>query len=206
MSMIFEILKGVLPVVISVMLSFLLTKYTYYGNIPLDKLEIAYKRIYYPIYRIISERGNDEDIDWIISESKLYFQKYDIYIDNSTKRAFRDLIKSTDSTQRKVLYINYKNNIYDRNSFLRRRLGYLESGILQMYKYLSPTAKASLRIVLELCLLYIMSILYVIFETLMNNLAKVFLFVSETIFFIIVVEIIIMIFKLIYYKIRKHLT
>lgn len=91
MSMIFEILKGVLPVVISVMLSFLLTKYTYYGNIPLDKLEIAYKRIYYPIYRIISERGNDEDIDWIISESKLYFQKYDIYIDNSTKRAFREI-------------------------------------------------------------------------------------------------------------------
>lgn len=49
-----EILKAVLPVIITGIITFLITKYSYHKNIPLDKLEIAYNRIYYPIYCLIT--------------------------------------------------------------------------------------------------------------------------------------------------------
>ena len=38
-------------------------------------------------------------------------------------------------------YNNFKNNIYDRNSYLRRRLGYLEPNFIQSVKYLSKDDK-----------------------------------------------------------------
>lgn len=49
-DIILELLKVVLPVVITGLFTFFVTKYTYSKNIPLDKLEITYNRVYYPIY------------------------------------------------------------------------------------------------------------------------------------------------------------
>ena len=47
-----EFVKIILPVLITGIFTFLITKYTYHKNIPLDKLEISYNRIYYPIFCI----------------------------------------------------------------------------------------------------------------------------------------------------------
>jgi len=48
-------------------------EYTYNNNRPLDKMEIAYNRIYYPIYKIISDKNITNDINEVIKRCKLYF-------------------------------------------------------------------------------------------------------------------------------------
>ena len=58
MNTIFEIANVILPVIISGIFTFIITRYTYSKNTPLDKLEVAYNRIYYPIYRILSNEND----------------------------------------------------------------------------------------------------------------------------------------------------
>ena len=45
-----EKLDSLIAVLATGLITFFITKYKYHKNIPLDKLEIAYNRIYYPIY------------------------------------------------------------------------------------------------------------------------------------------------------------
>ena len=53
MESLMEILKIILPPLVTGTITFIITKYTYNKNRPLDKLEITYNRVYYPIYRLI---------------------------------------------------------------------------------------------------------------------------------------------------------
>lgn len=57
METLFEILKVILPAVITSLFTFFITKYTYNNNRPLDKIEMAYNRIYYPIYKNVFDNG-----------------------------------------------------------------------------------------------------------------------------------------------------
>ena len=49
-----EILKIILPALITGIFTFIVTKYNYNKNVPLDNMKIAYNRIYYPLYKIIN--------------------------------------------------------------------------------------------------------------------------------------------------------
>ena len=128
--------------------TFWVTKYNYHKDIPLDKYEIAYNRVYYPVYHLIS---SNKDLSDVIKKSDLYFKKYMKYVDKSTIVSFRNLQKNT--TKEKS-YMNFRDNIYAMNSKLRRRLGYLEPDIFSMYKYSSPSDKRLVRIFLELLGIY----------------------------------------------------
>ena len=60
-----EILKIILPALITGIFTFIVTKYNYNKNVPLDNMKIAYNRIYYPLYKIINNNKeyNKEDLD-----------------------------------------------------------------------------------------------------------------------------------------------
>lgn len=159
MENIFNILKIILPAITTSLFTFFITTYTYNRNKPLDKLEIAYNRVYYPLYRLIKQNNNDEDIDLIIMKAKFYFEKYDKYVDKSTLRIFNSLNKCDTKVKKKSVYNIFYNNIHDKNTYLRRRLGYLEPTFLQIYIYSSSSEKFMFRIFGELFVIYFCLIL-----------------------------------------------
>lgn len=165
MDLLIDILKSILTPIVAGVITFFITKYTYGKNGPLDKLEIAYNRVYYPIYRMIYKIDiktvKAEDIDLVVKQAKYYIDKYAKYVDLSTIRAFNTLCQS-DSVEKKEAYSNFQYNINDKSSYLRRRLGYLEPNIIQLYKYLSASTRSFIRICGEGCLLYVSIFLYYI--------------------------------------------
>ena len=81
---------------------------------------------------------NKKDIDDVINNISTYMNDYNIkYIDRSTHNSYIILKENPN----KYNYYNFKNNIYDRNSYLRRRLGYLEPNFIQSVMYLSKDDK-----------------------------------------------------------------
>lgn len=204
MNTIFEIFKMISPSIITGLCTFLITKYTYNKNRPLDKMETAYNRIYYPIYKIISDKNINKNIDMVIDKSKIYFIKYDKYVDLSTKRLFKSLCECDKEAKRKSVYQSFKDNIYNRNSYLRVRLGYLEPNFFQIYKYAAPSSKSAFRITLEFCIIYLSAILITIATKLKNEMfLKIVLFVFLCLLFIMVIEVIWCFLRFLYYKIRK---
>lgn len=144
-----------MPAIITGLPTFLITKYTYNKNIPLDKLEKSYNRVYYPLYRLISNRKINDDVDLILERTRFYLEKYDKYVDRSTQKAFSSALQCDTDAKRKVAYQNFKNNIYNRNSYLRRRLGYLEPNFWQLYTYSSASEKSFFRIIMGACFVYL---------------------------------------------------
>lgn len=65
-------------------------------------------------------------------------------------KAFKMLKENKD----KYSYDNFASNIYERNMYLRRRLGYLEPNLLQIYTYSSKNEKSIIRIFSEILLFY----------------------------------------------------
>ena len=102
MEILFEVLKIILPAIIAGLFTFFVTKYTYNNNRPLDKIEIAYNRIYYLLCKIISNKNINGDINEVIKRSKLYFTKYDKYVDVSTKRIFENLCNCNKEAKEKI--------------------------------------------------------------------------------------------------------
>lgn len=133
---IFELFKNILPVIIAGLFSFFVSKYTYNKNTPLEKMEFAYNRVYYPLYRYISKNKdqNENNMKETKKALKRYFDKYDKYIDFSTIKTFKKLCECSTRTEEKSAYQKFANNVYSMNSYLRKRLGYLEPNIFQLYK------------------------------------------------------------------------
>lgn len=210
MKIFIEIVKVMLPAITTGFFTFLITKYTYNRNRPLDKMETAYSRIYYPIYKIISDENINKDINKVIDKSKIYILKNNKYIDISTQRIFDSLCKCNKEAKKKAIYKNFKGNIYEKNAYLRRKLGYLEPNLFQQYKYLSPSYKTGIRIVLEFCVIYVSFIIsYIIIDYYNYDIKKIdgivfipFILLILSIF-LIVGELFYAFMRWIYYKIRK---
>lgn len=198
MNLLFEMLRVILPAIVAGMFTFLVTKYTYSRNIPLDNLRITYNRVYYPIYRIV--KNDNIDIDTAIEKIKCYVKKYDKYVDRSTLRAFNYVYKCNTDAKKKNAYQNLKNNIYDKNSYLRRRLGYLEPNFIQMYIYFSDAEKSTFRILTEFCAIYL---LVIITGMINGKIQSLFAGGMIILIVILVIEIICKFAKFLYYKIRK---
>ena len=172
-------MKVILPACITGLVTFLVNKYNYHKNIPLDKLEITYNRIYYPIYYLIR---NKKEVSYIIEKSDKYLQKCNKYVDRSTINAFEFLKANPDD---KKAYENYRNNIYEMNGKLRRRLGYLEPGIFRIYTYSSPIEKCILGITLEFFFIYVSVIAFAIIKNFVLQCFFSVVFLCALIFFII---------------------
>ena len=159
----FEVLRIILPSIITGIFTFFITKYGYHRNIPLDKLEISYNRVYYPICCLIK---NEKDVAQVVKKCELHFKKYRKYIDRSTRIAF-NYLKDTNNLQHKYskkAYDKFKNNIFAIDSNLRRRLGYLEPNIIYLYVYAPPFEKRILRICVEYLSIYMFSIIILFFQ------------------------------------------
>lgn len=139
--------------IISGVVTFLITKYKYYKNVPLDKLEIAYNRVYYPIRRIIK---NEKDVAKIINSCDMYFLKYDKYMAASTKIAFRYLKESNVFDDAEHARINFSKNVDKISSVLRRRLGYLDGTFFEIYQYCDPLDKRQIEIIVEFLVIYVL--------------------------------------------------
>lgn len=199
----YEILKNILPAIIAGLFTLFITRYTYNRKKPLDKLEISYNRVYYPIFRITMDAHIDYDIDKAIDKCKIYFLKYDKYIDLSTKRLFESLCKCTNETKKKSIYINFRDYIYNRNFYLRRKLGYLEPNIIQSYKYSMPNEKSFVRIFIELIILYISVIACGIFINVSDTLLTISVSILIIFLLCFICEIILCALRYLYYKIKK---
>lgn len=200
MKILFDISKIILPAITTGVFTFFITTYTYNKNRPLDKIEIAYNRVYYPLYRIIHNENENNNINNFINTSKMYFVKYDKYIDFSTKRLFNSLCNCNKETEQKDIYRKLKDNIYDRNTYLRRRLGYLEPNILQIYKYTPVKTQITLWILMTFLGAYMCVVLGVIFTDEIQKFFAAFAFVFIISFFILLI---IRLFILLYYKFKK---
>lgn len=151
-------IDGLVSALIAALGTFLITKYTYNRNIPLDKLEISYDRIYYPIQRLIRDNN---DILQIIEKSEIYLLKYDKFVDRSTIKAFRMLKENAENMD---AYNAYTSNISEMNRKLRRRLGYLEPNLMMMYSSSSLRDRLLIRVMYELLAIYIFTISYASFS------------------------------------------
>lgn len=147
-------IDGLVSAIIAALGTFLITKYTYNKNVPLDKLEISYNRIYYPIYRLIRD---NKDVIQIIEKSEIYLIKYDKYVDRSTLKAFRVLKEKSEDMD---AYNAYTSNISEMNRKLRYRLGYLEPNMMMMYSSSSLRDRLLIRVLYELLAIYMFTLLY----------------------------------------------
>lgn len=198
---IYEILKIILPAIIAGLFTFFITKYTYSKNKPLDKLEIAYNRVYYPISRIIENVYPDKDK--IIEKCKIYFLKYDKYIDDSTKKSFKSLCACTNKTEMKNLFLEFEFCIWEKCLYLRRKLGYLNSNALQSYKYSTPIERSYFRIIIELFIGCISMIVCIIFVNVYDIIFTISTIILSTFWLLAICEIVFCFLRKLYYKIKK---
>lgn len=148
---IMEFIKIMLPVIGTGIVTFLITKYECNKDMPLDKLEITYNRVYFPIYRLIKE---NKSIEKIKNESNEYILKNIKYVNKTTIIAFEYLCEASKREEQKA-FENYKNNIKKMCSKLRRKLGYLEEDIFDRYVYSSPFVKNLYRLTGEIIIVYV---------------------------------------------------
>ena len=139
----------------STFLTSILAKARYTRNAPLDKLEIAYNRVYFPIWMLI-KKTEKPDLTFV-EKCKIYLYKYRKYIDESTLIALNNLeqcINAGNEKKIKRYYCSFKNEIYRNNNCLRRYLGYLDSGLWTLYNVESSQNKRILRMGIEGCAFY----------------------------------------------------
>lgn len=201
-----EILKIILPTLITGICTFLITKYSYNKNVPLDKMETAYTKIYQPIYKMINGRkfkdirNKTNNINRLISEISTILKINNEYADRLTLRLFDVFYKNKD----KETYTNFKNNIINKYLYLRKRLGYLELNIFQVYKYFPKEDKLMFRFIIEFINLYIVLTILSISKGIIKY---IFICIILIIIIIIIIDLIIfyiVIIKILikYYKIR----
>lgn len=139
----FEILKLIIPAILSCMATLFITNYSFRKNRPLENYKIAYNRVYYPIYRIIKETNTYMEIK--IEKINSYINKYEKYVDRSTIKSFNNLRRMPN----KASYQNFCDNIDKLCSVLRVNLGYLEPSFFRMYKYSPTEDKRFFRMMME---------------------------------------------------------
>lgn len=122
-----KIIIAILPPFISGFMGFLLARLK---KDNLDNMKITYNRIYFPIYKYIILNSNIEK-QQLIEYSKKYIEKHFKYVDKSTYNCFKKLEEEMND---KTLN-EFKNNIVQINSYLRRKLNYLESNSFKVYAF-----------------------------------------------------------------------
>lgn len=199
-----EIITGSFPVIITGIYTFILTKYSFYKNVPLDKLEISYNRVYYPLYRMLRNTPykNVNHVK-ILNDSHFIFLKYDKYVSLSTRNVYENykemhIYHHHNNKEMKKYYLNYANNVLEYNIRLRNKLGYPHVSIIESYKYLPKTDKNIIDMGFLLTMIYIFIFLYYSYE---NNLL---FYIILCLLIIVTVKMIKIIYSLVINVIQKN--
>lgn len=161
-----EFLKAVLPPLCTGIITFLITRYECSKDVPLDKLEITYNQVYFPIYRLISD---GRPIGEVKEKSEKYMRENFKYVNETTWKAFKYLSEARGAEEQKA-FINFKNNVRKMNSRLRKKLGYLEVDIFAQYNYSSPFEKKLYRLAGEITIAYLFLALVMVTNVLYKEL------------------------------------
>lgn len=187
MNIFLEMMKILLPAVITGTFTFFTTKYSYSKDVPLEKMEISYNRIYYPLYQFLQNINyknlNQEEKEQLYSRISSYLSKYNKYADKSTLILFK-LLSERNSNE---IYKKLCDNICDRCSFLRRKLGYLEPNFLKIYTCLPKSEKRTLNIVLLVTFTYIFATLISVTN---GKLQQFFIVLCGTSFVLLIYELV----------------
>lgn len=106
-----------------------------------------------------------------------------------------------ENVDNKQKYKIFTNNIYEMNSKLRKRLGYLEPNILSIYKYIAPTEKRVLKMFIEFIVCYLfITIASFLAE---SNLKEVLILIAILLFMAIIGNFILVLLQIIYRKISN---
>lgn len=141
--MFFELLKSIIPPILTGIIGFAIAKIN--RNIPLDKLEITYNRVYYPIYKLLKEFDEVGEIDHVKLQTlyKLLKLKYDKYLSPGTKYLFNCYDKSLEKNliDRDKNYQKLHDNIVRTNGYIRCKLGYLTTNYYDALKIMPRVQK-----------------------------------------------------------------
>lgn len=155
----FDLIIALAPVCISGLITFCVSKYNSIKNIPLDKYEIAYDRVYYPIYCLIKNTKNTNS--QVIEKSEIYLNKYEKYIDRSTMAAFKYVKNNSDKER---AYNNFTDNIFSMNRMLRKKLGYLGPDFFRLFNYIAPAEKLKVVVAFEILVIYFSLVFSIVFN------------------------------------------
>lgn len=170
-----SIISSIVTAIISGFIAFLIAKYTYNKSRPLDKLEFAYNEVYYPIYKFIKDENNYNNVYLTKNSLKIYFDTYEKYLDFSTIKIYKELCNCDSKSKAKAIYRRFYNNIYDMNTYLRKRLGYLEPSAFQLFRYLTIQKQLDVGIIFSVAGACICLNLCLILNSLIENLLAIFI-------------------------------
>lgn len=160
----FELLLNLLPVSVTGIITFLVTKYTMSWNVPLDNMKISYNRVYYPLIRVMRNTTyktvNHQELQQLMNHLLL---KYDKYISSSTKRTYDNYLKvfnQNSKTNIKTEYMQFYDDVNLFNSKLRGKLGYVRANNFENFKSLSKSEQRIFKLSVTLLTLYIAVFLY----------------------------------------------
>lgn len=132
-----RVFLDLLPLIVSNLFTFYLTKYTWHKNRPIDKAEIAYNRIYYPLYCFVrNQKFKEIDQEQFQKKINYIFMKYDKYLNSITRYTYHEyekIYKRAFSKQNRIVKNRYKlfqRNIFKTSEALRIQLGYPQANFL----------------------------------------------------------------------------
>lgn len=163
---ILDMVLSLAPVLLTGVITFFITRYTYNKNVPLDKIEIAYNKIYYPIYKLIrSEFYTNIDQQELQEKMNFILLKYDKYISQSTRSVYYTYLNQYNSRKKTDIALrNFYNNIISYNVKYRFLLGYPQPNKIELYKYLDSKTKKIIIITMCILLIWLIEIIYQTFK------------------------------------------
>lgn len=161
MELIIELCKEIVPILLTGVITFFITKYTHNRSVPLDKMELAYSRIYYPLYRMLrSKRYSEINQEELRTKMDELLVKYDKYVSQSTRLTYEDYVKCVDANKVSKKHLEkFQSNIIEYNSKLRYILGYPQSSVWEVYNYLNKRNKRLVNICICVVIIYVLAIL-----------------------------------------------
>ncbi len=161
METIIELCKEIVPILLTGVITFFITKYTHNRSAPLDKMEIAYRRIYYPLYRMLRGKKYSEiNQEELRTKMDKLLVKYDKYVSQSTRLTYEDYVKCVDAKKVSKKHLEkFQSNIVEYNSKLRYILGYPQSSMWEVYIYLNKRNKRLINICACAVIIYVLAIL-----------------------------------------------
>lgn len=159
-----ELLTNLLPVIVTGITTFLVTKYTMSWNVPLDNMKISYNRVYYPLYREMRDTSYEDVNHHKIQELMDHILlKYDKYVSSSTIRTYKNYLKAFSQENKlnaKIEYMQFYDDVIVYNSKLRGKLGYVRASFHEAYKALPKPEKMKMCLSFSFLLLYFMVLLF----------------------------------------------
>lgn len=164
METLIKIIQIIGPAIIASLGTYIVTKLNYENGKSTDKTKSVYDKVYYPIYRTIrthDKKIDNNDIEIFINHCRPLIQKNSKYLSFSTVRKFEKLDEAIkEKNQIRKEYDRFTEHIFDYNTKIRRKLGYLEPGIIERFNILKHDAQALLVSILFLIITYIIVLSY----------------------------------------------